>query len=97
MFHIYLYWPLRGGGRYSDNFIHTSARAIFGGSKFELQYFLVFFFSENEYFFGYEDFVGGGGGAGVNTKLDYISGSFLCILGSFLKVKVQIVGILGGC
>ena len=26
---------------------------------------------------------------GVTTKLGYISGSFLCILGSFLKVKVQ--------
>ena len=26
---------------------------------------------------------------GVITKLDYISGTFLCILGSFLKVKVQ--------
>ena len=26
---------------------------------------------------------------GVITKLDYIKGSFLCILGSFLKVKVQ--------
>ena len=24
-------------------------------------------------------------GGGVNTKLDYIKGSFLCILGSFLK------------
>ena len=26
---------------------------------------------------------------GVITKLDYIWGSFLCILGSFLMVKVQ--------
>ena len=26
---------------------------------------------------------------GVITKFDYIKGSFLCILGSFLKVKVQ--------
>ena len=30
---------------------------------------------------------------GVITKLDYINGSFLCILGSFLKVKVQNGGI----
>ena len=30
---------------------------------------------------------------GVITKLDYIKGSFLCILGSFLKVKVQNGGI----
>ena len=29
----------------------------------------------------------------VITKLDYIKGSFLCILGSFLKVKVQDGGI----
>ena len=26
---------------------------------------------------------------GITTKLDYIKGSFLCILGSFLNVKVQ--------
>ena len=26
---------------------------------------------------------------GVITKLDYIKGSFLCILGSFLKVKMD--------
>ena len=32
---------------------------------------------------------------GVITKLDYIKGSFLCILGSFLKVKVQNGGIFG--
>ena len=30
---------------------------------------------------------------GVITKLDYIYGSFLCILGFFLKVNVQ----NGGC
>ena len=34
---------------------------------------------------------------GVITKLDYIKGSFLCILGSFLKVKVLYGGVLGGC
>ena len=33
---------------------------------------------------------------GVITKLDYISGSFLCILGSFFKVKVQKGGIFFG-
>ena len=32
----------------------------------------------------------------VITKLDYIKRSFLCILGSFLKVKVQNGGIFGG-
>ena len=34
---------------------------------------------------------------GVITKLDYIYESFLCILGSFLKVKVQNGGIFEGC
>ena len=33
-------------------------------------------FQKNEYFLGYEDLVGGGG-------------SFLCILGTFFKIKVQ--------
>ena len=33
---------------------------------------------------------------GVITKMDYILGSFLCILGSFLKVKVQNVGYFFG-
>ena len=30
-----------------------------------------------------------GGGGGVITKLDFIKGSFLYILGSFLEVNVQ--------
>ena len=34
---------------------------------------------------------------GVITKFDYIKGSFLCILGSFLTVKVQKGGVLGVC
>ena len=34
---------------------------------------------------------------GVITKLDYIKGSFLCILGSFLKVNVQNGGYYLGC
>ena len=33
---------------------------------------------------------------GVITELDYIEGSFLCILGSFLKVKVQNGGYFWG-
>ena len=32
---------------------------------------------------------------GIITKLNYIKGSFLCILGSFLKVKVQNGGYFG--
>ena len=51
-------------------------------------------FSEKKMFFGYEDFVDfffffGGGG--------YILGSFICILGSFLLVKVQNGGYFLGC
>ena len=38
-------------------------------------------FQKNEYFWGYEDFVDIFWG---HNKLDYIKGSFLCILGSFL-------------
>ena len=34
---------------------------------------------------------------GFFTKLDYNKGSFLCILGSFLKVKVQNGGYFWGC
>ena len=34
---------------------------------------------------------------GVITKLDYISGLFLCILGSFLKVIVQNGDTFLGC
>ena len=33
----------------------------------------------------------------VSTKLDYIYESLLCILGSFLKVKVQNCGYFLGC
>ena len=34
---------------------------------------------------------------GIITKLDYIKESFLCILRSFLKVKVQNGGYFLGC
>ena len=42
---------------------------------------------KNEYSFGNENCVDIF--LGVITKLDYIEGSFLCIVGSLLKVKVQ--------
>ena len=68
------------------------------GSKI-LNFDISLGFHKNEYSFGYEDFVdiyifffffwGGGVGGGVIIKLCYIWGSSLCILGSFLKVKVQ--------
>ena len=41
-------------------------------------------------------FFWGGGGGGVITKLDYIQGSFPCILGSFLKVNIQNGGYFWG-
>ena len=57
---------------------------IFGGFKKSLG---------NEYFV--DIFFFGGGGGGVTTKLAYINGSFPCILGSFLKGKVQNGGYFG--
>ena len=57
---------------------------IFLGSNFVFQYFGGF--QKNEYFWGYKDLVEI---FGVITKLDFIKVSFLCILGSFLKVNLQ--------
>ena len=51
-------------------------------------------FPKNEYFWGHVGFVDI---FWVITKLDYIYGSFLCILGSFLKVNVQNGGYFLGC
>ena len=56
-------------------------RSFFGVQNFEFQYVLGF--SDSEYFLGYGEFV------------DNFKGSFLCILGSFLKVKVQKGSIFG--
>ena len=58
---------------------------FFWVQKFEFQYFWGF--SEKLIFLGVWRFCGYF--FGVITKLDYIKRSFLCILGSFLKVKVQ--------
>ena len=44
---------------------------------------------KNEYIFRYEAFVDI---FGIITKLDHIHGLFPCILGYFLKIKVQNVG-----
>ena len=52
-------------------------------------------FRKNEYFLGVWRFCGYF--LGIITKLNYIKGSFLCILGSFLKVKVQIGRYFWGC
>ena len=55
---------------------------------FKILNFNIFWgFQKNEYFLGYEDFVDIFWG--VTTKLAYIHGSFLCMLGSFLKGQVQ--------
>ena len=75
-----------------------------GGGGFKILNFIILRgFQENEYFF----WGGGGGmkilwiffflGGGVITKFDYIKESFLCILESFLKVKVQNGEFFGGC
>ena len=66
--------------------------SFLGVQNFEFQY--LFGFLENEYFWGMTilwTFFG------VITKLDYINGSFVCILGTFLKVKRKNWGIFGGC
>ena len=61
--------------------------SFFGIQNFEFQYFWGVFRKMN-IFLGYEDF------ADIfSTKLNYIKGSFLCILGSFLKVNVKNGGI----
>ena len=56
--------------------------SVFLGSNFEFQYILGF----SEFFFGLKILWIS---LGVITKLVYILWSFLCILGFFLKVKVQ--------
>ena len=58
---------------------------FFGVQNFEFRFFGVF--RKINIFFGYEIFLIILGGI-----LDYISRSFLCILRSFLKVKVQNLG-----
>ena len=60
--------------------------------------FNIFGVFRKKIFWGYEDFVGGGGLGGGIAKLDYIWGPFLCILGSFIKVKKEQNGnIFWGC
>ena len=57
-------------------------RPFFGGIKI-LNFNIFGGFQKNEYLCGYEDFVDIFLGSSKNIK-----GSFLCNLGSFLKVKV---------
>ena len=63
------------GGGYSDIFIYMLAWPIFGGFKI-LNFRIFGGFQKNEYFWGYEEIV------------DIFGGSFLNILGLFLKVKI---------
>ena len=56
-------------------------RPFLGVPNFEFQYFWGF--QKNEYFLGYEDYVDILWG---HHKIRLYLGSFLCILGSFLKV-----------
>ena len=44
-----------GGGGYSDIYTYVGSGHFWGSNFFEFQYFWGF--SENEYLFGYEDFV----------------------------------------
>ena len=67
--------------------------SFLGVQNFEFQYFWGF--SERFIFWGVLRFCGYFWG--VITKLNYIKGSFLCILGSFLKVTVQNGGYFWGC
>ena len=85
-----------GGGTLIFSYIRR-LRSFWGGSKFWISTFLGVF--RKMIFF----FLGGGGWRFCGyffwdiTKLVYFKWSFLCILGSFLKVKVQNRDILGGC
>ena len=74
----------RGKGTLILSYIHRLG-LFFWVQNFEFQYFLGF--QKNDYCFGYEDFVDIFLGSSQNWTI--IKGSFLCILGSHLKVKVQ--------
>ena len=82
------------GGGYSDMFIlaYIGSGHFLGFKILNLTIFGGF--PKSEYFWGHEVFVDI---FWVITKLDYIYGSLLCILGSFLKVKVQKGGYFLGC
>ena len=76
-----------GGGGGTLNFLYICRLGLFiGVQNVEFQYFWGVF-RKNEYILRYEDFVDIF--FWVTIKLTYIYGSFLCILGSFLKSKVQ--------
>ena len=58
-----------------------------GGGGFKIMNFNIFWgYQKNNIFWGYEDFVDFLWG---HYKIELYLGSFLCILGSFLKVKLE--------
>ena len=84
-----------GGGGGTLIFSYVCDTGYFLGFKI-LNFNIFWGLEKTEYYWGYEDFVDIFGGYedfvdtfGVITKLDYIYRSFICILGSFLKAKVQ--------
>ena len=87
-----LYW-VRAQGEYSEFFYRYVGSGYFLGLNF-LNFNIFGDFQKNEYFWGYDDFVDI---FGVITKLAYIKGSFLCILGSFLRKRFRVEDIFGVC
>ena len=82
-----------GGGILIFSYIRIVGSGHFWGvQNFEFQYFWEL--SGNKYFWGMKILCIFWG---VIRKLDYIKGSFLCILEYFLKVNVQNGGIFFGC
>ena len=70
-------------GRVGGTLIFSNIRRLRYFLGFKTLNFNIFGdFQKNEYFWGYEDFVDIFGGSSQK-------GSFLCILGSYLKFKVQ--------
>ena len=69
------------------SYIRRLGPFFWGGGGVKILNFNIFWGLQKNEYLGYEDFVDIFWG--VITKLEYILGSFPCILGSFLKVKVQ--------
>ena len=83
-------WASWGGGPIFTYICLHMAWTIFGVQNFEIQYFGGF--QKNENFFGYEEIVDI---FGVITLLDWFVGSFLYILGPFLKARFRMGMFLG--
>ena len=79
-----------GGGGYSDIFIHTYGLDCFFIQSFEIQYFWGV--QKNTWFWGYEEVVDI---LGDHYIIGLIWGSFLYILGFFLKARHRMGTFLG--